>query len=374
MHRIIFAVVIACSSGLAAYAQPVERLTAGDILLRDITEVFNAKNDLTRTVNQLNADFAATRKALAEAEPGTLAHTEAQQKLDQLELGKNISLLLPYIPYGVTTDTEMAMKIPQMLAGASLDGGILLEARQKYLSWVRAVRSSLGKRDGELLVLSDSPEHVDRFMKALVENQGVYAEYVKAAGEARVNEAARRQQQNQAQLDRREEGKRRAELAKLPDGGIALSHSKTVPVMDRGAHFLRSPNGQLGALLKKESGRGQQILYCSYGPIPSTGTMSGIDFKTNYFWYKTVPADLDKFIEIDSSGTLMDLPKQPFSECPTSQDAETLRLAAYYAHPNFCKSLAQEIQNLDARRLPKLPPNQKDPFEQQRRQYAKYCS
>lgn len=371
MRRIVLAVMIAAAPCLVAYAQSTEQLTAGDVLRRDINEFFNVRNELTRTVSQMNAEFAAARKELAESAPGTPAHAKAQQKIDKLELGKNLSLLLPYIPYGVTTDSNMAMKIPEVLGGAKVDGGIPVEARPAFQSWVRSVRSSLGKGDGDFLMLNDSPAHVDRFMEALAENQSAYAAYVKAAGQARVNEANRRQDQANLAIA----AEKSFEQAKLPGGGIALSRSQIVLVMESFNHFVGSPDGKIRELLFAESRkRGQQVLHCTYGPVP--GARNQLAYETHYFWYQAPPANLDKLIAMDNEGILAILPKKPLTECPSSNQAQAMRRDAFFAHPTYCAKRAKYLKQVRREYNIPLPkrPNQKDPLEKEQREYNEHCS
>ena len=311
MRRIVLTIMMAASPCLVVYAQPMERLTAGDIFRRDINDFFHAKNELTRTVGEMNAEFAAARKELAEATPGTPAHTEAQQKLDKLELGKNLSLLSLYLPYGVTTSSEMAMQIPEMLGGAKLAGGIPSEARPAFYKWVRSLRSSFGKGDGEFLMLSDSQAHVDQLMKALVENESAYTAYVKAAEQARINEAKRRQDRINLAIA----NQKKFEQAKLPGGAIAFSHSKTEFLMDSFDHFTRIPGGEIRKLLFVESmDHGQKMLHCSYGPVPTSTNQ--ITYQVHYFWYEKTPANLDELMRLDNEGALANLSKQPRTECP----------------------------------------------------------
>lgn len=307
MRGLLIALIMASCSA-AASAQPVEYLTPGDILRRDIAAFFNAKNDFTRSIAQINTEFEAAKKELADAEPGTPAHAKAQEKLDKLELGKNLNLLALYMPYGVAGDSNMAMKIPEMLGGAKLAGGVLDEAEPAFFSWVRAIRSSLGKSDGEILILDDSPANVDRLMAALLENQDTYAQYLKAARTAQSNEDDR----YQLALYRQKS----LERAKLPAGAIALSRSRIVPFIESGiATYLYS--GKARDLVLQEDKRGQKVLHCMYGPTQNSGS-NQVVFEHQYFWYETTAASHDAMAKLDTSGAMAHLPRQAATECPST--------------------------------------------------------
>lgn len=328
MLRILLLLTLAASFAGTAFADEFEPMTLGEIVARDAAAFFEAQGNLARTVAQMNSDFAAAREEIAAARPGSAARAQAEEKLQRLEFSKNLGLLSLYLAEGVTENSRKALLLPEMLGGAKVDGGIPDGALPAFETWVRSVRASLGARDGEFLLLLDSPDQRARVLKALGGSQDAYADYLRQARKARSDEIAVRK----AAAEERDRLNALFEQAKLPDGGVKLKESKVEPLMASFTPFIGAPQGELRRLLEAEAQRGQRILACSYGPVPTS--RNEVAYKENHFWFRDAPATIDALLQADKAGALRNLGSRAFRECPASSaDAEAARRESFAAHP-----------------------------------------
>ena len=331
----------------------------GDIVRQDITAVAQAKIQLTRSIVQMNTAFDVARRELAAATPGSPAHAQAEEKLHRLDLSKNLSFLSTYLFEGVTENSRKAFLLPEVLGGAKVDGGIPQGAVPAFETWVRSVRLALGKRDGELMVLADSSAEMERLIGALEDSKDAYESYRQQAQQARSDEVIARQvaEAEAARLDVR------FRAAKLPGGGVRLEASTSEPLMTSLAPFIGPPTGELRRLLFMAADRGQHILSCSYGPVPTSDHQE--TYQRHAFWYRTAPENIDALLKMDTAGTLRNLGDQAFSECPTnSVDAATARQLAFDMHPVAGKAASTALQTAPAARAePDLAGAAKPPAE-----------
>lgn len=305
-----FLVSILASLSMSAIAQ-WEKVTPLELFRHDLTEVLNAQQNFARAVAETNTEFWAARESLAEARPGSASHDNAAARLRKLQLGKDVYYLSSYLQTGVDKHSQAASQLAVMFGGASIDGGIPAAALPWFEAWVKAVRASLGAKNGDILILGDAD--IPRLYEAIASSGSSYGKYL-----ARLQSLLEEETKNKQNAIERE---KQYAAAKLANGGVRLYESKIAPLEP--VHFDPSELSPLRRKLFELRDSGQKMIHCVYGPVPGVREEPG--FKNYMFWYQRVPV-IDPQLAGDTHGLVRRRLHQPAQNtCPAnSLEADTI--------------------------------------------------
>ncbi len=257
----------------------VGRMTIGDIVRRDATEVATAVRNFGQARSRLNEELASARRAFFSTANDPSSRPAAEKRFSELLLIKDWSYMVSAAPIGFDRDTEIR------LSALNIDGGIPASALPAFREWVNGIRKSLGAtRPTQTLVFTESEAKA-----AINANWPLYNSYKLKRDEA---EFLNRQAEATTR-ERSQEWLKQRKDAVASDGSSKL-HRQTVLAF---SSLHASPPGtsvsareKFQAWMKSAEGAGQQVLACVYGPtrVENTGPI----YDTELFWYKAPPAEL----------------------------------------------------------------------------------
>lgn len=283
---VVLTVAVGFLSQVGAVAQTnspgvvwVGRMTIGDIVRRDASEVATAVGNFGQARSKLNVEIASARRAFFSTASDPSSRSAAERRFAELLLIKDWTYMVSAVPIGFDRDTDIR------LSALNVDGGIPTSALPAFREWVNGIRRSLGAtRPTQTLVFTESEAK-----SAIDVNWALYNSYKLKRDEA---EFLNRQAEA-VTSERSQEWLKQHKDAVASDGSSKL-HRQTVLAF---SSLHASPPGtsvpareKFQAWMKSAEGTGQQVLACVYGPVRVENT--GPVYDTELFWHKAPPPEL----------------------------------------------------------------------------------
>lgn len=289
VSRMVRVLTVAAACGLAAplAAQDVVwigRPTIGDHLRHHLGQLIQAQQQAVRSKAQFGAELAAAREAFFATAQRPQERAAVEKRFSELLFGKDLLYLSGFIAEGTGTEARKRNQALHLLTGGEIDGGIAPPARRAFDAWVDGVRTSLGARNpNELLLVLDS----SKLLAAIEANTDRYVAY----------KALR----DRFEIDRFTTAKA-ARDSRVGPGSWRLHEASHGP-LDVAADMRMDLLGQTRPLrtrLSELARGGQAVLRCAYGP--KSGYADGTpQYEHVLFWHRQAPADIDELLAADTA-------------------------------------------------------------------------
>lgn len=291
--------LVAAASYICAAAPPVH----AQVLYWDVggrvREVIENHKRMVRAKEDFNATIRQARFAFFDAMQQPDKRAAAEKRFAEALFSKDLSYLLAKVPGGANSSLDLL----HSKLGGEIDGGIPEPARPAFDAWVEAVRTKLGARRPDQLVLFDETT----LLRAIDAGSDHYAAY--------------RKHRDQFEFDRYDKpntfGYARTGS---PNHHLHKAAPGTLDLMLDMRYDRLSNNEALRNRLSALAKGGQRVLRCAYGPIQVLADGSA-RYEDLRFWLERPPAEINALIAADTTDGMVRMrTRSALAACPPTSD------------------------------------------------------